>query len=342
MSFSSFWNELRHHPTAQTGGLRLRLERVTPAARVFASSRVDDGRPGILIEFPSPVFRNVRLPPPARRVRVATVQAGSDGVPLGHEALLVELQDAAFADLFERLAHDLAAGIAAAVTVPAAAIVAAGVLDRWFRFMDRAQPLLSDPEVKGLIGELCVLERLASRLGRHAALDGWVSPGGSIRDFEAVDCAIEVKAFSPSQGATVRINDPFQLEPDPGVPMFLVCQELGASGAAEHTLAGHAARVAAIVANDAPATERFGLLLAAAGFPMSDADNALYTRQGWRPGPLHAFRVAADFPRVKPSDVPAGVCAVRFSVEVATLTTWRVDAATLIGPDPSGGGIGNG
>ena len=339
MSFNDLWDELRDRSMTDPagGGVRLRLERPAPAAKVFASLRGDGGGPGVMVEFPVQVLHSVRLPPPARRVRVVPVPPGVDGVPEGHEGLLVELGDAAFTDLFERLAGDLAAGVAAATTAPAAASVAAGVLDRWFRFMDRSHPRLSEAEVKGLVGELCVLERIAARLGRHAALDAWKSPGGAIRDFEAAGLTAEVKAFSPSQGATVRVNDPFQLEPDPGVPLFLACQELGSSESAEHTLAGHAARVGARFAGDAAAAERFGLLLATAGFPRG-SDHPLYARQGWRPGPLHAFRVAVGLPRIAPSVVPAGVSVVRFSLEVAALTPYRVDAAAVIGPDPGGGG----
>ena len=159
LSFNSLWSELRSYPaTNPDDGVRLRLERVTPAIKIFASLRLNASVSGVLIEFLGVVLRNVRLPPPARRVRITTVQAGVDGVPQGHEALLIELKDVTFADLFAWLADDLATAVAAETTVPAAATAAAGVLGRWFRFMDRAQPLLSDSEVKGLIGELCVLE----------------------------------------------------------------------------------------------------------------------------------------------------------------------------------------
>lgn len=335
MSFSELWRNLQSRPATDeaegTAELRIRLAKSSPGARAYAAWRVDDDALGVLIEFHSPALAAIRLPPPAKRIRVAVIASGSAGLPRGHEALLVELKDRAFVDLFDRLASDLAAGVAATATASAAATTMAGVLDRWFRFMDRAHPLLSDEEVKGLIGELCVLERLVLRLGSCPALDAWVSPGGSLRDFEAAGCTVEVKAFSPSQGATVRINDPYQLEPDPGVPLFLACQELGRSEIADYSLAGHAERVGSLFGSDTDAAERFGLLLAASGFPQGGGD-PLYVRQGWRPGILHTFRVTGDFPRVKPLHIPAGACAVRFSLEVAALRPFSVDAESAIGP----------
>lgn len=206
------------------------------------------------------------------------------------------------------------------------------LIERWRRFLDQRRSALSAEEVRGLVGELCVLERSVDRLGPAAALAAWKSPQGSIRDFEYTDRTVEVKTILVAIGGSVRINEPMQLQPEPGVPLFLVCQELGRSDAPHNALPGHVARVANRFAHEMKLAEDYEDALAASGYLPAHAET--YT-EGYTLGPLHAFLVGPDFPRIHPDAVAPGVLRVQFSLEILQLSRFRVDPDPVVGPVPS-------
>jgi hypothetical protein len=183
--------------------------------------------------------------------------------------------------------------------------------------------------VRGLVGELAVLERSIGRLGAAAALAAWKSPQDSLRDFEFSDRTVEVKTMLAAIGGSVRINDPMQLQPEPGVSLFLACQELGRSDSSDCLLPAHVARVGHRFEHSVRLREDFADALAASGYLPVHVES--YS-EGYSLGPLHAFLVGPDFPRIHPSAVPCGVVHVQFSLEILKLTQFKVNDVAVIGP----------
>ena len=221
---------------------------------------------------------------------------------------------------------DVAESLMAASNGPDAADSVHLVVDRWIRFMDRRSARLSTSEVKGLIGELNVLDRLIVNSGAQLALEYWKSPSGSIRDFELATASVEVKAFTPSEGASVRINDPYQLEPDFDVPLHLACIEISRSESSETTLPGHIARIESRLEANPKALSLFRDKLLEAGY--ADWQSNLYLDR-WKTGKLYIFTVQPGFPRIEPSTIPEGVETVRFSLEVAKLHRYSTACDSL-------------
>lgn len=298
--------------------------------RVFATARPSSGAIGVAFELASGLVDATLLPPPAKRIAVALIPGEGKFLATGTLALLVELADGAYRDLFSHLATYLAQAAISATTAKSTVSNVLAAIDHWARFMDRSTPLLSEAEAKGLVGELSVLERLCDKVGPASALDAWRAPSGSLRDFESPHFTVEVKAFSPSSGATVRINDPLQLEPDPGVPLYLACTELSESGSEEHTLPGHAERVSRLFSGHQSLAERYWLLLASAGCPRGAGPSVVGTYR-WRAGAHHVFLVEGDFPRIHPDSVPSEVSTLRFSLDVFALSRFSVDADQTLG-----------
>lgn len=328
------WDSLKKlEPAERAGDYRMRLLSAPHGIRVFAAVGGNTNDLSIVVDVPD-ILRPTRLAGVQLR-RMSVEVTSLNGLPPSRAALILRLLDPAFEDLFVDLAEDAVSSSEAAQTPAAVVVAVCQVLTRWRRFMDGHAAPLTTEEVRGLIGELAVLERLAGRVGPVAALTAWKSPFGSIRDFEREDQSLEVKTYSPSAGATVRINDPLQLEPDPGVPLILACQELGRSEGDGTRLPEHADRVGRIFAGDVRLAEDFRDALAGAGF--LSCHSHLYS-EGFALGDLLAFQVRAGFPRVLPATVMPGVTAVRFSLTVSALATFAVDPNAAVGPrNPSSG-----
>ena len=202
-------------------------------------------------------------------------------------------------------------------------------IERWRRFTERHGRAMTTQSMIGLIGELSVLERLLNRLGRGPALTAWRSPQGSLRDFELSEATIEVKAYSPSSGGLVHINDPMQLEPDCGKLLFLACQEVIPAEDASLRLPDHVNRVRSSLGGDLGLVGDFDRLLADSGY-LSAHDQEY--QDGFRLGVLRVFAVTETFPRISPGAVPLGVANVRFTLSVASLGSSEVDASQAVGP----------
>jgi hypothetical protein len=329
-NIAELWAGLRQATQADVAGdFRMRLCHTGRDVRVFAAVCSSGREPALIIEIPTSVRPQRLGGVSGRRINVMTAEL--PGLPSGRAAVVIHLKDPDFEDLFVKLGDDLIAEIRGALGGADAVNRIVKVIGRWRRFLDQHRDVLSPEETRGLIGELAVLERLARRIGAAAALAAWKAPRGSIRDFECDDRTIEVKTFTASAGATVRISDPLQLEPDPGVPLLLACQELGRSQLAEHALPSHVARVAALFAHDTTLAEDFQDALASAGYLAAHAD--LYT-DGYALGTLHAFRVGEDFPRIRPDSVPSEVINVQFSIQVLCLSPFGANANSEVGTLP--------
>ncbi len=325
------WNALRGGESADSAGdIRMRLCYSALDLRVFAALSGGRRDAAIVIELPEQLLpRNLDA---TGGRRFSLVSAELPGLPSGRGAVVLQLRDEQFEDLFEQLGNGLLEEVRGSNSASAAIHGVVRLIERWRRFLERHRENLGPEEVRGLIGELSMLERLAVRIGASVALASWRSPFGSIRDFECPAITIEVKTYMASAGATVRINDPLQLEPDAGIPLMLACQELARSAASEFTLPGHVARVSRLFEDDIAVKEDFDNALASAGYLPSHAK--LYT-EGYALGATNVFEVRDDFPRIPAASIPPFVSRVHFDIEILPLARYAVPVDTHIGQRPS-------
>lgn len=322
------WRTLRETECEEGEQLLMRTLHSGADFRVYAAVRCDSGNAVILLDLPMVVLEKLTLPQATRRINVERVSDG--GLFDGRGGLLLELREAEYEDLFERMAQDVLSMTGAANSGSAAATACIAVMERWRRFLARKSPRMNPSEVMGLIGELSVLERLAGRIGTEAALDAWVSPDGAIRDFETHDATLEVKSYAGSLGVEVRINDPVQLEAEEGVPLHLVCVSLGRSEEESDRLRGHVERLRRRFSESE--AEILEARLAAAGW--IDGQDDLYPG-GWRTGVMACYQVGPGFPRIRTVEVPAGVLNVRFSIPLNAISQFLVEEGEVVGPEPA-------
>jgi hypothetical protein len=128
------------------------------------------------------------------------------------------------------------------------AVAIDGVWGAWVQLLDR-DAILSQEKQVGLLGELWLVDRLASLNGWAIALEQWHTAANAEHDFALAHLDIEVKSTT-SKARVHVIGSPSQLEPAAGRPLFLLSIQLTKGPAlaeGSFSLAGVVLRLAASI-----------------------------------------------------------------------------------------------
>lgn len=311
----------------QTGGASLQLIESTPAVRVFAAYSLAPAAPGLLVELPSELRNAIRPQLSSRAFSVLTAEF--PGLPAGRIGVMTSLTDGAYSDLFRLLCEEVLSAVSVAPTPLEAMSGLQKVIDRWRHFVERRKAPLSQEEVRGLIGEAVILARLIDHVGALAALIQWTGPHNALRDFELSDASLEVKTFQARTGATIRISDPGQLQPEKGRPVFVGVVGLAANASTGRTLPDVIAIIAGRLAGDPGAPELFEEKLAQYGYLPVHA--SLYN-DAYVVGGVDFYEVVPAFPRLVPAMIPPGIDDVEFSIQLSALAAFQVNGLSVTGP----------
>lgn len=293
--------------------------------------RVDDQHPSDLYaaldtqSHPGLVLITATAPPEAPTFEAVevTVARRSDG----RHSLGLWLRAGALRGLFERLCQDL---VEATRSLPPAAVPNFVVtrLLRWRRLLEAgADGVLQATELRGLVGELLVLRQCLTEWPAAEVVAGWIGPLNAHQDFALPSARLEVKTIRPG-GSTTRISSADQLDVD-DADLFLVVATLAsaAEGGGSFTAAGLVAELRGRLAASASPTTIAGFesLLAAGGY----ADHPHYEQSRFRLDVVRTFAVTDGFPRLKRSELRAGVSEVTYEIELSACGPF---AAQLPGP----------
>lgn len=323
---SDTWSELIGEAGPAPADIRLSLLFSGGDVRGFAALTAREGLPAVLLELPDTVRPSSFKTLITRAFQMSAPSV--KGLPFGRWALLIELKDRAFQDLFEMLAGDILAAIQSASGSQSALQAALRCVDRWRRFVERSGEPLSDEEVRGLIGELVVLCRCARRFGTDMALAAWAGPDRALRDFELPDSSVEVKTYQGDDAATVLISSPDQLDAVALRPVYLVAVRLTPSEAQGFTLSEFVVRTLSVIGADTTGAGVLEERLATAGYIAVHAP--LYIKH-FIAGPVTTYAVTPGFPRIRSTDVPQGVLGVRFALSIPSLAPFQAAASAVVG-----------
>lgn len=190
-------------------------------------------------------------------------------------------------------------------------------LNRWRSLLEREAPGLSDEVLRGLIGELILLDsHLLPLFSMDVAIASWKGPSGAAQDFLLPSgCLIEVKTADRDASA-VLINGLSQLASDAPLTLAVVrVQATGAAATGAVTAPAMIAKLRNILIDHPDAARDFEASLAALGWH----DHPAHEEVALRVLHIEAFTVNDDFPRLIPSSVPAGVQQVTYSVGLTGL-----------------------
>ncbi len=189
-------------------------------------------------------------------------------------------------------------------------------------FAELKNKKISDEGIKGLLGELFVLESLCIPLfGIDSAVSGWVGPLKADRDFEYASIWYEVKSTSRSRDA-ITISSYDQLDTDaPGE--LLVCRVEKTSREAHESVSLNKIvdQLRQLIRGNEYAASVFNNRLLLYGYDAEDerADQP-YTLCG-----IERYLVSGEFPRIRRSLLPNAICDGIYSINLAAIQAWRVD-----------------
>lgn len=176
--------------------------------------------------------------------------------------------------------------------------------------------------IGGLVGELLVLKRLLDRSAD--AWTSWRGPAMDRHDFARASNALEVKVCMRKGRSDVTINGFEQLSEPTGGKLFLQHFELEVAASAMLSISN----LGRAVLDAASRPDELRTLLAAVG--CSDVNDPLWNSVSFRLENEALYAVRDGFPRLVSTsfpggEVPTGVSDVRYLVELAEASAFRID-----------------
>lgn len=194
------------------------------------------------------------------------------------------------------------------------------ILRQWRELLRPSGGVLGEGELRGLIGELLVLQVLADAGLVGAVQKVWTGPDHAVHDFALTTRRIEVKTVG-TRGSTVTVHGLEQLHPraDRELVLVVVRLEPAADGRCLPEI------VASLQASigDQPGLRR---QLAKAGYADAEADR--YRKRRYTASAMYAWRVDSHFPRIDVDSIPGGVpeevVAVEYELDLSEMTGYAV------------------
>ncbi|CAI1960388.1 Uncharacterised protein [Serratia fonticola] len=198
-------------------------------------------------------------------------------------------------------------------------------LDLWKRlFQKYATGLLELHEIKGLLGELIILEKLLtnpnSNNDANEIITAWVGPLGADQDFIFYNQAVEVKAIRQNS-ESISIASLTQL--DNSIPLTLVTVVLIPSSIENKESIGLnnlVAKIESMIAISSSVLDLFHSRLLEAGY----VENEFYDSVLFILDEITFFNVAKDFPRLTPAMVPLGIISSNYKIALDAIENFIV------------------
>jgi hypothetical protein len=232
-----------------------------------------------------------------------TVESGRRGD--GRWTLRLLLDVPALLPVFAALCRDIIEFTRSGVIEDRLAAAVVARVEHWRNLLEKDASGLGENALRGLIGELSVLETVLDGLPPAAAIAAWIGPLGSPQDFLLPSGhRIEVKA-ARRDARTIRIHGLRQLDPgDDTMELAIVRMDDTGSGA-DGAVSAPALidRIYQRIAADPEAVASFSASLAFIGWRDHPGNAELSVRVVG----IERYFVDLDFPRLTASTVPSGI-----------------------------------
>ncbi len=270
-----------------------------------------DGAPGLLLKDVELDAVPSRLP----KSRGISLQLGSSGEQ--EREVRIFLLSPGDRKVFRALCLDVVAFSAPETNPRTATSAVFRRLEHWHALLSKGAPQeMGAQEIRGMIGELCVLLRLAKVSGISSALSSWVAPHEHPQDFALDSRLIEVKTRLAGSRQQVQISSLEQLEAAE-LPIWLLAVELAPSEAhASFSLNEIAGQVMELASEDGLATrDRAERLLLQRGYVEKEA----YGLDCYVVSGLRSFLVDEGFPRIVRSATDRRILQANYVLDLTAL-----------------------
>jgi hypothetical protein len=295
------------------------LWRFLRTGSIIVHRRVDAEHPlELYAEFDPPdryglVLFTRREPPEPWSLRSLHIDRGRR--PDGLWWLRLSITGTAFQAVFAGLCRDIITTTRTGVTDDVAPSVILSRVDRWRKLLEGELRGMSNAELRGLIGELIVLERdVLPVLRPIEAITAWNGPFGAAQDFTlTTGHRIEVKAVR-SDATSCQINGLDQLDAasDPVTLTVVRLDQTGTDADGAITAAGLIDRLRERLIEDPAAANEFASRLAAAGWH----DHPGHQNFAVLVVNVERYLVDGDFPRLTRGLVPRGILEAKYDIRL--------------------------
>lgn len=235
----------------------------------------------------------------------------------GRWALGVWLVEAQLMPVFVSLCTDLIE-----VTRQASPATAAGLmlvrLMRWHELLETGAGSMGMSKLRGLVGELLVLEKCLILWSPDEVVTGWTGPMGGPQDFVLPGRRVEVKTTFAS-ARSVRINSVDQLDADEPLTLAVVTLTTLAGGAGLVPNELVARIEAAVLGVGLDTADAFRKRLDVAGYRR----DPIYDVPMFRLDGIEFYDVHEGFPRIRRAQVGVGIERVGYDVLLGACTPFR-------------------
>jgi len=288
----------------------------------FYWARAQNGVPGLVLRSIDVEWIPKVLPKP--RGFSLDIETGGDVVEVR-----IFLRAAEDRDVFLTLCRDIVDYSSSGSSSESCTKRAFRRIGHWHSLMLRARSAAMDArEIRGLIGELLILERLMVSSGTEAALNAWVAPEQHPQDFALDSRIVEVKTRTSGSRFEVQISSLEQLDVL-NLPVFLLVIELLTSTQSDAmSLNDVCARLLEIAKLDGPVKEdSLDMALLKRGFVRQES----YDIDKYRIAGSSAFAVREGFPKITRSQVDVRIVKAQYTIGLSTLSEFLVPVESVIG-----------
>ena len=285
-------------------------------ATVSAQRRIDAAHPlDLYADFEAPDHPGLVLFCPARppdfqslnAIRIDRMQRSD-----GRWSLRIFLEEPKLMAVFVELCRDIIEFTRSGVDASQGSTVLLSRIERWRSLLQTDSSGLDRSSLRGLIGELLLLETLFPLFGFDEAVAAWTGPFGSPQDFRLPSGQkVEVKAIE-REAIHVLINGLDQLDAG-GDPLHLAVvrlEDTGRLAAGAITAPVLVARLRGQLADTPSALEVFNSLLRFAGWDDAHEYSGVIVRLVC----IEKHEVNTSFPRLIAQTVPIGVVEATYKI----------------------------
>lgn len=303
------WSSLRD--SADDSGWRsISIATIGPCT-LLAGLSLPDKNEALLASFSSAVIPAAEKLPDGQGFTVSRVEPNGDG--LTWLALTRSVHGSL--ELFAAMVADVAHAMEAEPGADEKRLlrIFLGRIRAWQEFMRKGAQSLSPESEIGLVGELTFLRAIIDAdVPLAAAIESWVGPLDSVRDFELGTGSIEVKATLSAAGFPAKIGSLEQLDDSVRQPLFLAGARLRQTETGQ-SLPELVAEMRDVAAGEAEAVRLLSERLIAASYFDAHADR--YIRRFTLAETL-VLEVKDSFPRLTPGSVPLGITKAAYEIDL--------------------------
>lgn len=284
--------------------------------------RRSDGVPGLLLREVVTESIPAKLP----NLRGVALETEADA---GASEVRIFLRTAEDREVFLTLCRDVIQYSSQELTAAAATRRVFRRMDHWHSLMTKSRTsVMEEHEIRGLLGELHVLEMLIASLGIETALPAWVAPDEHPQDFALSDKIVEVKTRSAGSRQEIQISSLEQLD-SAHLPLFLLVIELVHAKAGDGLSLNQicdrllaVARHSTVVQEDA---------LEAALLKRGYVRHKAYDENSYAVTGELAYEVDKLFPRISRAIVAPAVTRARYTLDLSQLGGFAVPSSLILG-----------